>query len=75
MFRDAQKQGGEWVAIPMVELGPPGPPGTSQCLYVTLLRLPGASWAILGLPVSTWAILGSNSIVFVRISTVLAMLH
>ena len=34
-----------------------------------LLKLPGASWAILG------AILGSNLIVFVRISAVLAMLH
>jgi hypothetical protein len=40
-----------------------------------LLGLPGASWAILGLPVSTWAILDFNLIVFVRISTVLAMLH
>jgi hypothetical protein len=40
-----------------------------------LLGLPGASWVILGVPVSTWAILGFNSIVFVRISAVLAMLH
>ena len=40
-----------------------------------LLGLPGASWVILGPPVSTWAILGSNLIVFVRISSVLQILH